>query len=327
MACNIGGATVHSWGAVSFKDKRGVTIRPQDQTYSAEIPAMSTKCGALRFLFIDEIEATGADTIGEVEHNVTFHISSKNVFKYKKNGDVRPFGGVNTLLLGDFWQLRPTGQIAIMSNPFSVVSQESAKAKFVMAMFWDEGVSWSLQPWTNNSRMLHLDSNERSGADKWFAKVLVTCREGNMSEDDYNFLHGYPTAASIDSWYHRNDDPQWTHDSQACQYNPYCIRQHWQHWSPERARNFECLDCWQERKRRARVIDVSNDAAQAKKTLTDPAFANAILVTQYNVAVFSFAQHRALNFAHASNAQSFWIQATDSPPNCCLLYTSPSPRD
>ena len=92
MACNIGGATVHSWAAVSFKDKRGVLIRPQDQTYSIEIPAMSTKCGSLRFLFIDEFEATGADTIGEVEHNVTFHISSKNVFKYRKNGDVRPFG-------------------------------------------------------------------------------------------------------------------------------------------------------------------------------------------------------------------------------------------
>ena len=77
---------------------------------------------------------------------------------------MRPFGGVNTLLLGDFGQLRPTGQIAIMSNPFSVVSQESAKAKFVMAMFWDEGVSWSLQPWTNNSRMLHFAAEQTNGS-------------------------------------------------------------------------------------------------------------------------------------------------------------------
>ena len=58
MACNIGGATVHSWGRIAFKNKRGVRILATD--VSEGMSNLGIKCGALRFLFIDEIEATGA---------------------------------------------------------------------------------------------------------------------------------------------------------------------------------------------------------------------------------------------------------------------------
>ena len=70
---------------------------------------MSIKCGALRWLFFDEVEATGAEVIGQLEQNVRCHISSKS--KYKRTHKVDcAVGGVNTFS-GVFWQLRPTGQI------------------------------------------------------------------------------------------------------------------------------------------------------------------------------------------------------------------------
>ena len=50
---------------------------------------------------------------------------------------------------------------------------------------------------------------------------------------------------------------------------------------------------------------------QAAERLRDPAFANAVLVTQYNVAVF--AQQRALNFVESNGYPALWIQATDAP--------------
>ena len=175
MACNIGGSTVHGWGRVAFKDKRGVRILPVE---SDEVTGMSTKCGALRFLLVDEIEATGAETIGQLEHNVRFHISSKNKFKYDQLKKVRPFGGVNTIFLGDFWQLRPTGQIALTSNPFAQKAIENAKAGEIMGMFWFPDLEFSLQTWTRTERFIHLDVNERSGADVWFVDVLNACREG-----------------------------------------------------------------------------------------------------------------------------------------------------
>ena len=96
-------------------------IHPHGGGEEHERPEMCNKCGTLRFLCIDEVEATGAETVGKLEFNVRCHVSSKSAFKYyvraDNKTDVRIFGGVNTVFFGDFWQLRPTGQIALMSDP------------------------------------------------------------------------------------------------------------------------------------------------------------------------------------------------------------------
>ena len=225
MACNVGGSTVHGWGRIAFQDKRGIRILPRDTTDDSEVSALTMKCGALRWLWIDEIEATGADIIGQLEHNVRFHVSSKNKFKYDTAGMIRVFGGVNTMFMGDFWQLRPTGQIALMSNPFATKAKENQKARQIMAMFWDPDISYSLQTWTGQERMLHLNINERSGGDKWFSEVLNSCRDGSLCEDDYNFLHGYPTLQRIDFWYHLREHNNGSHSLPLCEYKPYDVQE------------------------------------------------------------------------------------------------------
>ena len=80
MASNIGGATIHGWGNITWTTKRGVRIAPHENATSDDISALSMKCGALRFLFIDEVEATGAETLGQLEENVRLHISSKKKY-------------------------------------------------------------------------------------------------------------------------------------------------------------------------------------------------------------------------------------------------------
>ena len=172
MACGIGGATVHSWGHISFKDKRGVIILPTDGQSTDELPSMTIRCGALRWIFIDEVEALGAETFGELEQTISYHIPSKSPFKRTATGTVRPYGGVNVILSGDFWQQRPPGQISLMSNPFALKVKESARAALSMGMFWFGDLNFSLQTWKGQERMLHLDTNERSGADKWYSDVL-----------------------------------------------------------------------------------------------------------------------------------------------------------
>ena len=254
----------------------------------------------------------GADTIGDLEHNVRFHIHSNNPWKYDpRTHNPRVFGGVNTVFLGDFWQLRPIGQIALMSSPFAQKAMENAKARQIMNMFWDPGISFSLQEWPNKNRMLHLDVNERSGQDVWFSDILDRCRAGALTEDDYNFLHGYPTRKPVEFWYHQRAVNKGHHTLPRCKYEPYCIHQYWQEYPGM----FECRNCWQERKRRSRVLDCHTRAAQGIDMLTSPEFSEAILITQYNMAVFHFGHQRALNFARNRNSQAFWIQATDSPPN------------
>ena len=119
MAANIDGCSVHGWGNIVWTDKPGKRSAPQRTDCSDSILAMCTKTGAFRWIFLDEVGATGTEVTGQLEQNVRLHVPAKSPFKYKDK-QIPPFGGVNVCYLGDFWQLRPTGQIILMSNPFSV---------------------------------------------------------------------------------------------------------------------------------------------------------------------------------------------------------------
>jgi hypothetical protein len=95
MASNIGGSTIHSWGQIGFKDRRGTLINCQQKS-NEEVPSMATQCEAVRFLFIDEIEAAGAETLGSLENNLMSRVSLRSPWRYKADGKtVRPFAGVN----------------------------------------------------------------------------------------------------------------------------------------------------------------------------------------------------------------------------------------
>ena len=183
---------------------------------------------------------------------------------------------------GDFWQQRPPGQIALMSNPFACKAEENARAALIMGMFWFGDTNFSLQSWKGQERMLHLDVNERSGADKWYDSFLQAARLGNVDEDTYNFLHGYPTRGPVTYWHHRNDDSEFDHKCTPCEYKPYHVRDFWDAWPVNDPP--ECVDCWTERKRRARVLHLDSHWEQDCTRVADRRFAEAVLVTPYNVA-------------------------------------------
>ena len=324
MASNINGKTVHSWGQVGFKDRRGMTINMGKRSASEEVPSMAIKANATRFLFIDEIEATGADTIGSLEHNVVGHMSSKNEFKYKPDNDWRPFGGMNVCFLGDFWQLNPTGQIALMSDVTSEKVRENATAQYIMNMFWDSGFKDSLQEWHAQKRVLHLETNIRSGADAWFSKFLDACRKGELDEDDYNFLHGLPTTKQIQHWYHRRNDSTWVHEVW-CQRKANCVAFYWKPSDAQPAvednplfepdivlkeKNFlECADCFRERKRRARVLHVDEFPDDAQRELSAPAFVDSVYITPFNKVESASPIFFCIIFFLQNNCiEKFWIE-------------------
>ena len=99
-ALNTGGFTLHGWGEVPFKDPRGTVICSRSRGEDDLQSSMMSKCGTLRFICIDEVEATGAETTGKLEGNVGTRISANDLFKYIGEGkkkQVRMFGGVNVL--------------------------------------------------------------------------------------------------------------------------------------------------------------------------------------------------------------------------------------
>ena len=150
---------------------------------------------------------------------------------------------MNVLCFGDFWQLDPTGDVAFMLHP-----GRHAGVPYVdstMHCFWyppTKDDDFHLQPWRGDCRIWELSRNIRSGADEWLSTVLDECRAGTLSDDNYNFLHGLPTIAPIQLWYHKRKETSkdW-HLAETCR------------------EGAECRDCRQERKRRNRWLNVCND--------------------------------------------------------------------
>ena len=101
---------------------------------------MYLKCENLRFVLIDEIENLGAETLAIVD--VQTRKAAQPGFKQRPNASKafldRPFGGLNLLMLGDWWQLPPVLQKSLCGTPFVAHSHE---AQGMLAMFWSRGVN------------------------------------------------------------------------------------------------------------------------------------------------------------------------------------------
>ena len=189
----------HNRIEIKWMNSQGEVILPTRPNEGIDVPQLTVKMLKLRYLFFDEVEAAGAELLTEVNSHTTRHVKMTNRYKYPISpsgqanySEPRPFGGINTFLFGDFWQIPPTGQIAIMSNPFSQPALESATATAALSMFWRASSPDALQPWNlpNEPRVLHLDVNYRSKQDVWFSHVLDQCRLGALSLTHYNYLHG-----------------------------------------------------------------------------------------------------------------------------------------
>ena len=90
-----------------------------------------------------------------------------------------------------------------MGNPYSDTALENESVQNIMSRIWvcaDEAVNPNaLQLWREDSentscRVLDFQVNQRSAGDAWFADVLTSCREGNMNDEEYRYLHGLPTV-------------------------------------------------------------------------------------------------------------------------------------
>jgi len=239
----------------------------------------------MRWLIMDEIEAAGCNMIADIDS--TTQQSAGKLFKY--GGDdatPRVFGGLNVLLMGDFWQLPPTGQIAVMSNPFSQKVLESARANSVMSMFWRSDSKYSLQHWNDaRHRVMHLQVNKRSGGDAWFSKLLDDCRLGRMTLDDYNFLHGFPTEEPA------CEQCKVVYQSRIQTHAAITNRDWADVWGAIKEQ--ECDYCKRERARRRRVLGceevggLSTEEAQA--LLSDERFWDGLFITECNKPVTLYA--------------------------------------
>ena len=117
MADNIGGSTLHCFGHIALKDKRGMFIQSGKNVERGASIFAEEEYHELRFLLVDEIEAAGASLLGRLEYNIRLNVpqtSSTRALQHKQHSDRNrqvSFAGVNALCFYDFWQLGPTMRI------------------------------------------------------------------------------------------------------------------------------------------------------------------------------------------------------------------------
>ena len=290
----IGGSTLHSY----FKIHRA-------GTGTQDAGKLSDKIKALRVLIIDEISMVSAELLGLVNALLMQHMPEPRTYKLRKRhatdpARMRAFGGVNLIMLGDFWQIPPIRQTSLASNPAVQIGQ----CADALRIFWSAGPNVVRRLWEFSVPMRCVDA--------WYNEVLQECRRGALSHENYAYLHGLPTLTS---------------PGIACTCNADIVddkvlgrmRRAWQQYFVEGGGDMaayqagtaaECVECRTERHQRQRVLA---DPTQIPDEFRNAPFDDAVAIYGYNRPRFFSTFIRAREFAKKKNVQLSWLNAVDVP--------------
>ena len=218
--------------------------------------------------------------------------------KYDDRQQERPFGGLNVIFAGDFYQLNPPepGGWSLSRIPTSFydgspASTPAPTSEYGLLLFWGDDQRQAL---TGLTELVH---QERC-VDAWYNLLLDECREGRLSEHNHQFLHGQPTAVP-GSWMAAGETPRTLCKEAACMalvdMGASC----------QEIVKKECKVCKRERARRARVARGSHDSRFVRE------MRSAALIVPNNDVKMHTNKQRAKLFAAQSGAQLVWVPAKD----------------
>ena len=113
--------------------------------------------------------------------------------KHAPDISIRPFGGLNVLCCGDFWQLPPPDGGFLGSIPTEFI-KASRKYQAAPTIAHGQALFWS-GPENGIQGVSELVEVERC-KDEWLREVQQEFRNGCLSKDNHKFLHGLPTKVS-----------------------------------------------------------------------------------------------------------------------------------
>ena len=153
-ATHIGGTTIHSWSGIGIKDEVTDLFV---QNIILNKPFVVKKIEYPEVLIIDEISMLNADTLDNIEKIISgvrgTHVTGE------------PFGGLQVILVGDFFQLPP-------------VSKFGKEVKFAF-----ESKAWERL----NLRVCYLTEQHRQ-SDPLFLDILTKMRQEKMTAKDKKTL-------------------------------------------------------------------------------------------------------------------------------------------
>lgn len=189
-ATHIGGMTIHSWCGI------GITSRVSD--YDLEFISQKEKVvrrvTSAKVLIIDEISMLSADTLSSVEL-VCRHL----------RGNEQPFGGLQVVLVGDFFQLPPVEKRTAPVSFDGTIGKAGAQFAFRSAA------------WTRAQFLVCYLSEQHRQEDATFISTLGAIRRGDIGDEIHEVLserHVTEIRSGITQLFPHNADVDRINDSE-----------------------------------------------------------------------------------------------------------------
>ena len=157
-ATHIGGMTVHSWSGIGIKTK----LDKRDLDAIASNKHIAQRIRRAKVLILDEVSMLSAETLSMIDAVCR---------TIKQNS--KPFGGIQTVLVGDFFQLPPIVKTEVWGD------QRNALIKDSSARFAYDSLAWE----RTNPVICYLTEQYRQD-DKNFLGILSAIRR-NVFNDDH----------------------------------------------------------------------------------------------------------------------------------------------
>ena len=305
MADQLGGDTIHhACGIPVYNKGEGETPSKQFE--------IAKRVLQWRWLIIDEISMVSAKLLATVDVKLRSTVRQIGTQKVGEDNRDRPFGGLNVLLCGDFWQLAPPDGGFLGDIPTQFI-QKARKYQPAPTIAHGQALMWG-GPEQGVQGVTELVQCERC-KDQWLREVQQELREGSLSKNNHKFLHGLPTSVP-GSWL--NGDVSCGNNACRLLYTAYqdeplhsfarsrsAKKMKWS-TDPAHVLANECEQCKKDRASRCRVAQ-SQDDFNEEKFLTAPAiFAN-------NDVKYATNKNRAQKYANDKNMAVTFAPAKDTP--------------
>ncbi|MEN9558748.1 MAG: hypothetical protein RL141_1117 [Candidatus Parcubacteria bacterium] len=178
-ATHIGGMTVHSWSGIGIKTR----LTQDDRDRMRENNRLATRMAKTRVLVIDEVSMLDAQTLDAVD----------TACRTLKQADM-PFGGMQVVLVGDFFQLPP------VTRPMMPPAQDFSEG--VQTLFDDEGsqdefpgspFAFHAGAWRSADPCVCYLSEQHRQEDPAFLSLLSAMRRGAVTGTHLDLLRSRRT--------------------------------------------------------------------------------------------------------------------------------------
>lgn len=166
-ATHIGGYTIHSWAGLGIKDK--LTEYDLDQMATNE--RLVKRVNNARILIIDEVSMLSSHTLSMVD----------SVCRSLRNL-TSAFGGLQVILVGDFFQLPPVVPRNQFSNPRNLFDESKSGL--------DNRFAFNSGSWDKASFVVCYLSEQHRQEDSVFLQLLGAIRGGRVTSDHLETLKG-----------------------------------------------------------------------------------------------------------------------------------------